>query len=117
MITIIQLALVLITIESGGDDAAIGDNGKAYGCLQIHSAYVQDVNRILKEDLYTHEDAFNRDHAIDMFLIYSLHYCTAERLGRQPTLEDFARVHNGGPNGYKKEATKKYWEKVQQNIL
>ena len=117
MITIIQLALAIIIVESGGNDSAIGDDGQAYGCMQMHPAYVQDVNRILQEDRYSHEDAFNRKHAIDMFTIYMLHYCTEERLGRQPTAEDLSRVHNGGPNGYKKETTKKYWEKVQANIL
>jgi hypothetical protein len=50
-------------------------------------------------------------------------YATAKRLGRAPTVEDIARIHNGGPNGYKKtaitEAEKlklknldKYWAKV-----
>ena len=81
MITIIQLALAIIIVESGGNDSAIGDDGQAYGCMQMHSAYVQDVNRILQEDRYSHEDAFNRKHAIDMFTIYMLHYCTEERLG------------------------------------
>jgi hypothetical protein len=28
-----------------------------------------------------------------------------------------ARMHNGGPNGHKKEATKKYWDKVWEVIV
>lgn len=50
-------------------------------------------------------------------------YATVKRLGRVPTVEDIARIHNGGPNGYKKTATTpaqklklknldKYWAKV-----
>jgi hypothetical protein len=33
------------------------------------------------------------------------------------TLEKMARMHNGGPNGHKKEATKKYWDKVWEVIV
>ena len=40
-------------------------------------------------------------------------YATEERLGRPVTLEDIARIHNGGPNGYKKQSTIPYWKKVQ----
>jgi hypothetical protein len=52
--------------------------------------------------------------AIDMFEIYMQRYATKHRLGRKPTLEDMARIHNGGPNGWKKESTKPYWEKVKK---
>ena len=38
------------------------------------------------------------------------------RLGRTPTNEDLARIHNGGPNGYKKTATDGYWKKVKNKI-
>jgi len=30
------------------------------------------------------------------------------------TFEDIARIHNGGPNGHRKEITKRYWEKVKK---
>ena len=41
-------------------------------------------------------------------------YATEHRLGRKVTQEDIARIHNGGPNGYKKESTEKYWSKVKK---
>ena len=41
-------------------------------------------------------------------------YATKSRLGHEPTDEDIARIHNGGPNGYKNPATVKYWEKVEK---
>ena len=28
--------------------------------------------------------------------------------------EKIARIHNGGPKGYKKRATKAYWKKVEK---
>ena len=32
------------------------------------------------------------------------------------TDEDRARIWNGGPNGYKKQATVKYWKKVKEHL-
>jgi len=107
------LILALITIESGGNDFAIGDDGKAYGCLQMHAAYVQDAAEYAGKD-WIHEDAFQRDVAIQIFEAYMARYATKERLGREPTIEDIARIHNGGPNGYKKPSTDKYWKKVKK---
>lgn len=114
--TIMTLILALIQIESSGNDLAVGDKGKAYGCLQIHKIYVDDVNRILGVEKYVHKDAFDRLNAIDMFITYTNHYATYERLGREPTVEDYIRIHNGGPDGWKNPATLKHWNKVK-NIL
>lgn len=107
------LIIALITIESGGNDFAIGDDGKAYGCLQMHAAYVQDAAEHAGKE-WIHEDAFQRDVAIQIFMAYMDRYATAERLGHEPTIEDIARIHNGGPDGYKKSSTDKYWEKVKK---
>jgi len=114
--TLMTLIIALIQIESNGNDFAVGDNGQAYGCLQIHKVYVDDVNRILGVDKYVHQDAFNRLDSIDMFMTYTAHYATYERLGREPTVEDFVRIHNGGPDGWKKPSTIKHWTKVN-NLL
>ena len=40
----------------------------------------------------------------------------ARRLGHEPTQENLARMHNGGPNGHKKSTTLKYWNKVKENL-
>ena len=40
----------LIIVESGGNNVAVGDGGKAVGCLQIHPIMVKEVNRICKLD-------------------------------------------------------------------
>ena len=40
----------MIWNESRGNDSAVGDNGKAVGCLQIHKIMVREVNSCL---LYT----------------------------------------------------------------
>ncbi|XP_066298448.1 lysozyme 1-like [Branchiostoma lanceolatum] len=44
---------------------------------------------------------------------YMDRYATRRRLGRQPTCEDWARIHNGGPNGYRRASTLAYWRRVQ----
>ncbi len=45
---------------------------------------------------------------------YMDRYATEARLGRQPTNEDIARIHNGGPNGFMRNSTLSYWEKVRR---
>ena len=43
---------------------------------------------------------------------YVLRYATPNRLRHQPTDEDFARIHHGGPNGWNSPSTLEYWSKV-----
>ena len=47
---------------------------------------------------------------------YMNRYATVRRLGRQATDEDIARIHNGGPNGYRNPNTLQYWRKVQSYL-
>jgi len=115
-INLMALIMVIIQVESSGNDLAIGDDGLAFGCLQMHSAYVQDAAQYAKAD-WVHEDAFDRETSIDIFIAYMSRYATKERLGREVTAEDIARIHNGGPNGWKKSATDAYWEKVRKNVV
>jgi hypothetical protein len=107
-----RLIPALERVESGGDPKAIGDGGKALGILQIWEVVIIDVNRA-KGTSYTHEDAFDPEKARAICRAYLSIYCTERRLGRKPTMEDAARIWNGGPNGFKKAATVKYWHKVK----
>lgn len=109
----------LIAVESGGNDAAIGDNGQAVGCLQIHPGVVIDANAQYREETFAQWDQFtllsrrDRRTAIEICQLYLARYATKDRLGREPSLEDMARIWNGGPDGYKKTATAPYWVKVR----
>jgi len=105
----------MIQVESSGNDNAIGDNGKAYGCLQLHAAYVQDAAEYAGKD-WVHEDAFDRATAIEITKAYMARYAIEKRLGHKATAEDIARIHNGGLNGFKKQATEKYWVKVKAEL-
>jgi hypothetical protein len=113
--TLAKLIMILIAIESSGDDSAIGDNGLSYGCLQISSEYVQDANQQSGEN-WVHEDAFSRHKSVLIVEAYMARYATEARLGHPPTIEDVARIHNGGPNGWRRSSTDVYWEKVKQII-
>lgn len=106
------LIIALIAVESGGNDHAWGDNGKAWGCLQITAAVMEDVQIIRPKDRYY--SAFVRDDAIWICRTYLNHYVTQRRLGREPTLQDYARCWNAGPDGWKKECSKPYWLKVKK---
>lgn len=108
------LITALIAVESGGRDDAIGDSGHAFGCLQIHSRVVTDVNRISGLQM-RHEDVFNRAVAIETAKIYLSYYAT--KSGQKITPELLARIWNGGPDGWRKPSTKRYWRKVQHYIV
>ena len=115
MIDWILLLTALIAVESSGDPNAIGDNGKAYGCLQLHSAYVQDAAEYARQD-WTHEDAFDPEKSKQIVRAYMARYATERRLVRTPTYEDISRIHNGGPMGFRKSATDKYLQKVKKKL-
>lgn len=107
----------LRAVESSGRVEAVGDGGKAVGLYQIHPEYVEDVNRISGKK-YKLEDRCDPEKSLEMVKIYLSHYCKRyERLtGKRATFQVAARIHNGGPNGWKKPATLKYWKKIQQEI-
>jgi hypothetical protein len=116
MTTISNLISALIIVESSGNDMAIGDNGKAIGPLQIHKAVVLDVNRITGSH-YRHQDMTNRAQARAVCEAYLKHYVTEKRIGRKPTVADFAKVWNSGPEGFKKTCSDKYAAKVQLQTI
>jgi len=112
----IALILALIAVESGGDQNAVGDAGKAYGLLQMHSAYVQDAAEWANKD-WTHEDAFDPAKAEKIFMAYMDRYARDHKRPEGMSREEFiSRIHNGGPTGYLKEATIPYWKKVKKHL-
>jgi len=109
------LLYAIALVESGNNPHAIGDDGKAFGAYQIHVAYVQDASEFAKVQ-WTHNHAFHCQIAEDIIRAYMSRYATPERIGRPVTAEDIARIHNGGPNGYRRNATLGYWAKVQAEL-
>jgi len=101
---------VLKHAESNNNALAIGDNGKAYGVVQIHKICVDDVNRIYGTG-YTHQQMFDVTCAKEVFILYlqaGINRYTL-RHGKLPTEGQVVRMWNGGIyRGYLKNATKRY---------
>lgn len=103
------LLAAILAVESGGNDLAIGDHGRALGALQIHAAVVEDVNRVHKTR-YRHADMHDRAKAVRVCSLYLATYAP----GASPEVQ--ARVWNGGPRGASKPATLGYWERVKAKM-
>jgi hypothetical protein len=95
--------------SSGGVDKRDGDDGKAIGPYQIHRDYWTDGTKFLGV-AWPYEDAKNEIKARKVVRAYLNHY------GKGLSLEAKARIHNGGPQGHKKESTKAYWHKVRKEM-
>ena len=118
----------ILQVESGGNRnmQQRGDGGRAIGPLQIHRNYYEDAvahNPSLKSGKYENcEGPGSFEYSKAVGNAYMDRYATERRLGHPPTYEDMARIHNGGPNGYKNdgskkmEATLKYWAKVKEHL-
>lgn len=63
------LKLAIIRTESEFNPLAVGTH-EDRGIYQIVPVYVEEVNRILGEDRYLHEEAFNPHKADEMFELY-----------------------------------------------
>ena len=103
------LLAALLAVESGGNDLAIGDHGRALGALQIHAAVVVDVNR-RHGTRYHHADMHDRAKAVRVCNLYLQTYAP----GASPEVQ--ARVWNGGPRGASKAATLGYWARVRREM-
>jgi hypothetical protein len=95
-----------IVETSGRTGPIVGDGGKALGPLQIHRAYHAD-SRVAG------------DYSRVADLAYSKRVATAYLKRHAPEawakgdVETLARVHNGGPRGHLKSATKSYGVRVK----
>ena len=105
-----NLLNVIAIVESDCNDNAIGDNGKAIGRYQIHKDYWTDGCEFLKVNWKYPKDAKDPIKAKAVVCAYFQKY------GKNRTIEQLARIHNGGPKGWKKKSTVKYWKKVERNL-
>jgi hypothetical protein len=94
-------------VESGGNKNAVGDNGRAIGSFQLWKIYVDDVCRISGKK-FCYADRLSREKSREMVKIYLEFY------GKNKSFEAMARIHNGGPNGWRNPKTVKYWYKVKK---
>ena len=117
-----ELLRAIAKVESNGDVNAVGDGGQSIGKYQIKRAYYQDAveyDSSLKGSGKQYESCKgpgSDEYSKRVIRAYMKRYATPERLGRTPTNEDIARIHNGGPDAWKNESTKGYWEKVRREL-
>lgn len=87
---------------------------RPYGHLQIRQAVCLDVNRKHKTNYKPKDTINNPKLSRKICRLYLDMYATEKRLGRKPTDEDFARIWNGGPTGWKKDSTISYWHGTKE---
>lgn len=113
---ILTLLMAISIVESKNNDNAVGKHGEI-GRYQIRQCYLDDANRFLKSN-YTLQDMKNPDIAKQVVIAYLTHYGNhyQKKTGKTPTFEIYARIHNGGPYGYKKDCTIPYWKKLEKEL-
>ena len=100
-------------LETNNNPKAIGDNGRAYGVLQIHKICVKDVNRIYGTN-FSHKDAFipHKAEAIALLYLKEGIRLFKKKYNKLPTDEEIVRMWNGSIySGFKKRSTKWYYKK------
>jgi hypothetical protein len=95
-----------IVETSGRTGPILGDNGKALGPLQIHRSYHAD-SRVAGD----YSRVADLDYSKRVATAYLKRYAPAA--WAKGDIETLARVHNGGPRGHLKQATKGYGVRVK----
>lgn len=106
-IAVSQLFAAIAAVES--EDGQTSDN-----VYQLQRVYLDDVGRIFGCH-FADEVATDRHASEHVMLAYLEYYGERyqRKTGRTPTAEVLARIHNGGPNGWRKDSTLEYWRKVK----
>jgi len=92
---------------------AVGDNGNAIGPYQIWSAYYADAKEYDASIAGTYEDV--KDDKVLSEKVVKAYIC--RYLPKNGSMEDAARIHNGGPKGHKKKSTLGYLKKFKKFLL
>ena len=104
----------LAIVESNNNDKAVGDGGRAIGRYQVWRVYWQDAVEHAPELGGEYQDVLSKEYAERVIVSY-LHRYAKEAIA-EGDFEKLARIHNGGPKGYKKRATVPYWNRVETHL-
>ena len=105
--TVDNLLDAMYAVESKRGKELVGDDGKAIGPYQIHREYWQDAVEFDLTIGGKYEDCMNKAYSEKIIRAYWERYAP-----KKATLEQLARIHNGGPKGHTRNATLKYWKKI-----
>ena len=112
----VKLLAAMCEVESNCDPTKVGKDDEI-GWYQILPDFWTDALEHDPSIGGEYEDvAKDKKYAEKCILAYWDRYATEERLGRPVTDEDRARIHNKGPNGYKKDSSIPYWKKVKAKL-
>jgi len=116
----------LASVESEGNDEAIGDGGHAIGRYQIWRIYWLDAVQCWQgntKESHLYVRCKEKVYAEQIVMSYLFRYAPeearivfTENKFDVPAMEKMARIHNGGPKGHTKTATKAYWLKVKKAL-
>jgi hypothetical protein len=101
----------MYTVESTRGRILVGDGGKAIGPYQIWKAYWQDAVEFDKTIGGEYKDCMNKAYAEKIVRAYWKRYAP-----KGATIEQLARIHNGGPRGHLNANTIKYWNKIKKEM-
>lgn len=89
------------------------DGRTSANVYQLRAIAVYDVNRIYGTG-YRYADVFDRHVARRIVRKYLDYWSEVYRseTGRYPTDEVLARIHHGGPRGWCRKLTEKYWQRI-----
>jgi len=91
--------------SSGRISCKPGDGGAAFGPMQIHADVLIDVNTRYDTN-FTQADCLNITTAKQIAAMYITMWM------EQYKSEIAARIYNGGPRGWRRRSTDKYWVKI-----
>lgn len=105
--TVDNLLDAMYTVESKRGKELVGDGGRAIGPYQIWREYWQDAVQFDPSIGGSYKDCMDKAYAEKIVRAYWARYAP-----KGATLEQLARIHNGGPKGHTRAATLKYWQKI-----
>ena len=105
--TVQDLLDAMYAVESNRGKNLIGDGGKAIGPYQIWESYWRDAVEFDPSIGGSYKDCMKKEYSEKIIRAYWKRYAP-----KGATLEQLARIHNGGPKGHTRTATLKYWQKI-----
>lgn len=116
------LAAIIIVETVGNPHPPDGDKGRSIGPFQISFGYYTDALGFPDGHFAQWADVRDARIASEAVRRYMLKYCP-KRLARaqagMATMKDaevIARIHNGGPQGWRRRSTDRYWAKVKKEL-
>jgi hypothetical protein len=104
-------------VESFNGKKPVGDQGRSRGVYHIQACYIDDVNRVYgtRFTLAYRDDPVKSHRIVRLYLAHYGQVYT-QATGKPVTCEVLARIHNGGPNGWRKPTTVKHWRRVAREM-